>query len=97
MTGELDAVQGHHNSHDDGSHDHDHRRGVIGAIRHLFSSHSHDHADSIDAATADGAGMRALVISLGGLGVTAVLQVAVVAVSGSVALLADTVHTSPTP
>ncbi len=75
--------------------DHDHQResgGAVGALRHLFSSHSHDHADSIDAAAADGEGMRALVVSLGGLGATAILQLAVVAVSGSIALLADTVH-----
>jgi cation diffusion facilitator family transporter len=36
--------------------------------------------------------MRALWISLVGLGVTAVIQAVIVAVSGSVALLADTVH-----
>ena len=73
-------------------HEHRHRAGIVGALRHLFSSHSHDHADSVDAATASAEGMRALAVSLGGLGVTAVLQVVVVAVSGSVALLADTVH-----
>ena len=69
-----------------------HRLGPVGTIRHLFSTHSHDHAESIDAATADRDGMRALAVSLAGLGVTAVLQAGVVAVSGSVALLADTVH-----
>lgn len=37
-------------------------------------------------------GVRAVKVSLAGLGVTAALQFAVVAVSGSVALLADTVH-----
>jgi len=36
--------------------------------------------------------MRALKISLAGLGVTALFQVAIVATSGSVALLADTIH-----
>ena len=72
--------------------DHDHHPGLVGALRDLISSHSHDHADSIDAATSDGQGMRALAISLGGLGATAALQVVVVALSGSVALLADTVH-----
>jgi cation diffusion facilitator family transporter len=83
-------ADGHHHPHDGDTHDH--RRGMIGAVRHLLSPHSHDHADKIDAATAHGDGMRALVISLGGLGATAVLQVFVVALSGSVALLADTVH-----
>lgn len=97
MTGDHHPADDDRRLHGDGSHGndlraHDHPRGVTGALRHLFSSHSHDHADSIDAATADSVAMRALAISLGGLGVTAVLQVAVVAVSGSVALLADTVH-----
>jgi cation diffusion facilitator family transporter len=36
--------------------------------------------------------MRALMISLGVLGATALFQVVVVAISGSVALLADTIH-----
>ena len=82
----------HDHNHPHGDDGHEHRRGVVGSLRHLFSSHSHDHADSIDAATADGDGMRALAVSLGGLGLTALLQVFVVVVSGSVALLADTVH-----
>jgi len=93
-----DHAPDHGHAHDHSSDDHDpsrasdRRNGAMKAIRHLFSSHSHDHADAIDAATADRDGMRALTVSLGGLGVTAVLQVFVVALSGSVALLADTVH-----
>jgi len=95
--------QAHHEHHDHG-HDHGHghaghsghghsrRRGVWGALRHALSPHSHDHAEIIDTATANREGMRALAISLGALGVTAVLQVVIVAVSGSVALLADTIH-----
>jgi cation diffusion facilitator family transporter len=55
--------------------------------------HSHDPADSVDdALTADARGIRALKISLVILGVTAVAQLGVVLISGSVALLADTVH-----
>lgn len=38
------------------------------------------------------AGIRAVKLSLLGLGLTAILQVVIVAISGSVALLADTVH-----
>jgi cation diffusion facilitator family transporter len=86
----------HNHDHDDhhprAGDDHDHRRVLVEALRHMFSPHSHDHAESIDTAAADGQGMRALAISLGGLGATAVLQVFVVVLSGSVALLADTVH-----
>ncbi|MEV4364863.1 cation diffusion facilitator family transporter [Nonomuraea sp. NPDC049625] len=62
-------------------------------MRHLFTPHSHDASDSLDdALEASGEGIRALKISLIGLGVTAILQVVIVAISGSVALLADTVH-----
>lgn len=92
MTHGHDAGSNPRHAHGDHTGDHDHSDGVIGAIRHLFSSHSHDYADAIDASTADSDGMRALAVSLGGLGVTAVLQVVVVAVSGSIALFADTVH-----
>jgi cation diffusion facilitator family transporter len=59
----------------------------------LLVPHSHDVSDSIDAALeASNAGIRAVKISLAGLGVTAALQAVVVVVSGSVALLADTIH-----
>lgn len=62
-------------------------------MRHALTPHSHDVADSFDAALESSArGVRAVRISLVGLGATAVLQLVVVAVSGSVALLADTIH-----
>jgi cation diffusion facilitator family transporter len=62
-------------------------------VAHPFTGHSHDPADTIsDALQASREGIRALKISLVGLGVTAALQVVVVAVTGSIALLADTVH-----
>jgi cation diffusion facilitator family transporter len=90
MTDNTQPDQGAQRPH--GAHHRRHRGGMRGTLRHLFSSHRHDHAGSVDAAAADGEGMRALVIGLGGLGATAGLQAVVVAVSGSVALLADTVH-----
>ncbi len=59
----------------------------------LFVPHSHDVSDSIDdALEASRQGIRTLKISLIGLGLTAVVQVVIVAFSGSVALLADTIH-----
>ena len=59
----------------------------------LFVPHSHDAADSInDALEANTAGIRAVKISLILLAITATLQLVVVIVSGSVALLADTIH-----
>jgi len=55
--------------------------------------HSHDHAARVDGALRDSAaGIRAVKISLVVLGATAALQLTIVAVSGSVALFADTVH-----
>ena len=55
--------------------------------------HSHDHAHSADDALRDSAaGIQAVKISLVVLGLTAVAQLAIVAVSGSVGLFADTVH-----
>nr|WP_240929683.1 cation diffusion facilitator family transporter [Streptomyces coryli] len=60
---------------------------------HLVTPHSHEAADKTDAALESSArGMRALWISLAVLGATAVAQAVVVVLSGSVALLGDTVH-----
>ncbi|MBA3529346.1 MAG: cation transporter [Propionibacteriaceae bacterium] len=82
--------------HSDG-HVHDHGSGWLSRLRHglseLVGGHSHDAADQIDdALEAHAAGRRALLISLVGLGVTAVVQAVVVMLSGSVALLGDTLH-----
>jgi cation diffusion facilitator family transporter len=74
-------------------HAHGHRHGPLAFVRELFAPHSHDAADSIDdALTSSRQGVRAVKLSLVALGVTAALQLLVVLVSGSVALLADTVH-----
>jgi cation diffusion facilitator family transporter len=59
----------------------------------LFVPHTLDPHDSIDDALgASAAGIRAVKISLLGLAVTAGLQMIVVIISGSVALLADAIH-----
>ncbi len=59
----------------------------------MIGGHSHDTADQIDdALEADSAGRRALVMSLVGLAVTAAIQALVVVLSGSIALLGDTLH-----
>lgn len=76
-------------------HEHDHHHGgtVGAALREIFAPHSHDAGDSIDSALeSSAAGIRAVKISLLVLGVTALAQIGIVAVSGSVALLADTIH-----
>jgi cation diffusion facilitator family transporter len=55
--------------------------------------HSHDPADSVDSALESSEqGIRALKISFTVLMVTALAQAAIVAITGSVALLADTIH-----
>ncbi|MBA9044548.1 MULTISPECIES: cation diffusion facilitator family transporter [Streptomyces] len=62
-------------------------------LAHLLTPHSHETADKLDAALESSTqGMRALWVSLAVLGATALAQAGVVAVSGSVALLGDTVH-----
>lgn len=59
----------------------------------MLRPHGHEAADKVDAALeASAEGMRALWVSLAVLGVTTVIQAAAVAVSGSVALLGDTMH-----
>lgn len=83
----------HPRSQHEHEHEHEHSHGRRGFLYELFVPHSHDAADSIDdAMEASGRGIRAVKISLLVLGATALLQLAVVVVSGSVALLADTVH-----
>ena len=87
-----------HHGHDHGDHGHDHAghehgSGVKGWARSLLQPHSHDAADSVDSALESSAeGIRAVKISLVALGVTAIAQAVVVVLTGSVALLADTIH-----
>lgn len=59
----------------------------------LFGPHSHDAADSVDSALESSEkGIRAVKISLVILGLTALSQAFIVWLTGSVALLADTIH-----
>jgi len=65
----------------------------VGHWGHLPLAGNHDHAEHVDTAlTASAAGIRAVKISLLALAATAIAQLVIVAVSGSVALFADTVH-----
>lgn len=82
-----------HGDHDHGASGHSQPTGVRGFFHGLFVPHSHDAADSIDdALEASKEGVRALKISLFILLATTILQFVVVLISGSVALLADTIH-----
>lgn len=84
---------GHHADGDDHHTGHEHPSGIRGFFHGLFVPHSHDALDSIDdVLESSNHGIRAVKISLAVLGVTALIQVVVVVISGSVALLADTIH-----
>lgn len=79
-----------HNRH---PYDHAHGGRVISWLKNLVAPHSHDPADTIDnSLTASVEGMRALKISSVALALTAAAQVVLVIITGSVALLADTIH-----
>lgn len=100
-TSYADHAHGHH---EHSGHEHDHKHGdhehpsrwrdrLAHSLSEFFGGHSHDAADQVDKALeADSAGRRALLISLVALLVTATAQAFVVALSGSVALLGDTLH-----
>jgi cation diffusion facilitator family transporter len=96
----VDAAAGEPEGHDHGhahdhshEHAHDHPGGLLGRLKELVAPHSHDAADSVDQELETSQrGMRALVVSLVALGVTALLQAVVVVLTGSVALLGDTLH-----
>ncbi|MGW4196316.1 cation diffusion facilitator family transporter [Streptomyces sp. NPDC005004] len=75
------------------SHRHSRHTGPPHRLAHLLTPHSHATADRTDSALESSArGLRALWVSLAVLGATALAQAVVVAVSGSVALLGDSVH-----
>jgi cation diffusion facilitator family transporter len=85
----------HADSHDAG-HDREREHSAPGlAVRlsHVVRPHSHEVADQVDAVLEGSAeGMRVLWISLAVLGLTALVQAVVTVLSGSVALLGDTLH-----
>jgi cation diffusion facilitator family transporter len=99
-------AHGHDHNHEAGgehAHDHDHEQehghehesGLLGRLREAVPFlHSHSHGDvNIDSALeSSDRGIWALKISLVGLGSTAIFQVIIFLMSGSVALLADTIH-----
>ncbi len=90
----------HHGTHDhphEHEHQHEHDSSWWGRVRHgvseVFGAHSHDTADQVDdTLEANAEGRRALLISLVLLALTAVFQGVVVVLSGSIALLGDTLH-----
>jgi cation diffusion facilitator family transporter len=82
---------GHHHGHG-----HDHHGGIIGTILSVFhlGGHKHDHGDlAQDRALKDNEmGIRTIYMAVALLGLTTVMQIGIYLLSGSVALLGDTVH-----
>lgn len=95
MDDELPEHPAHGHGHG-AEHDHEHGEGrawTLARLGHALRPHSHDVGDKVDATMeASSAGMRTLWISLAVLAATALVQVVVVVLSGSVALLGDTLH-----
>src|SRR6478736_4452915 len=72
------SLDGHEHTQDDHDHDHD--------------DHAHSHGLIHESIKRSREGVRAVLLSLGVLGLAAVAQTVVFVLSGSVALLADLIH-----
>lgn len=97
------AAAGHHHDHPhdhghDHPHDHDHSHPdglwtTVASALHLPGyAHSHGRPNQSDALFTNALGIRTLYWALALLGLTTIMQVFIYLASGSVALLADTVH-----
>lgn len=78
-------------------HGHTHKSGIWGWVATIFHLHGHGHDEHTPLAAdpafnANVAGIRTIWLALLALGATSFLQIGIVAFSGSIALLADTVH-----
>jgi cation diffusion facilitator family transporter len=87
----------HHSNHDQGMHTHEPRAGIFGllldAVAHLFGLHQDDSTRVFDSILESSTrGIWALKVSFLVMLATAIFQVVIVAMSSSVALLADTIH-----
>lgn len=86
----------HSHDHNHGHGDHQHSKGIRGWLSAVFHLHGHNHqhgALATERAFLDNQeGIRTVWLALAALTITSVLQVVIVAWSGSVALFADTIH-----
>ena len=76
-------------------HGHAHGSGPLAWLGQVFHVHGHAHDErptTEDPGVGTREGIRTIWIALGALGLTTVVQIVIVLLSGSVALLADTVH-----
>lgn len=74
---------------------HTHSGGVLGWLSAIFHLHGHSHDEpdfGSDPAFGTREGIRTVWLALGALALTTIIQAVIVTISGSVALLADTVH-----
>jgi Co/Zn/Cd efflux system component len=82
-----------HHGHEHDDHSHHERGGRLGRlVRALPFLHGHGGTTVDEALAASDRGPWALKVSVAALGVTATFQLAIVAASGSVGLLADSIH-----
>ncbi len=87
----------HHDEHEE-KHQHDHGCShpgtpAIAWIQHFFIPRIHGQLQAaLGSSLATDRGLWALKVSLSGLLITAIFQVVMVIISGSIALLADTIH-----
>ncbi|WP_380168934.1 cation diffusion facilitator family transporter [Jannaschia sp. R86511] len=85
-----------HDAHEHETHEHpthEHGPSLRARVRRALVPHAHDANDAIRTAEESSRdGIRTAWIGLAGMMATAAVQVAIVAVSGSIALLADTIH-----
>jgi len=87
----------HLDGHDEegAAHGHDHHgveRGLRAGLRDMFHPHAHGAPATDRTLESTAEGIRAVLFSLGGLALTAAVELLVTVLTGSVALLADTVH-----
>lgn len=84
----------HHKHNHSGQHSHSHSdtKGIWGWITTALHLHSHSHHAEGASFIENEEGIRVVWLALAALGITSVLQVIIVLLSGSVALFADTAH-----
>src|ERR1041385_3974939 len=83
-----------HHDHEHGHDDHEHGTELVAMLREaipFLHGHSHGQVNIDNALEASERGIWALKVSLAILAITALIQIGIFAISGSVGLLADTI------
>lgn len=89
-----DHAHGHDHDHSHGDHSHSLWEQIAAALHLPGYSHTHDYGEILQEVSEDDnqLAIRTVWLALLALGLTTVIQIFIFAISGSVALLADTVH-----